>query len=355
MEENDPYRAARRGTAQCLTMALYYITRGNQLSLSISILLPVCTDHNNASPCGTPNGQEAHSRSGSDSSTKKLTARQNSYNDDPYARNERANRPTIRANSYLPYSNHQRDPLAPVPPIYIEDNASIPNDRTISLQVDSFTSTTDDRKLPPTTELGRGVDTTSLSIPTKRRQRHCCMRWRLITLISILVAAVIAVIWYFVWPRVPILALDDAEDTSDPYSWIRDNSDTPKAYNATWSLNMTADNTQNWIPTRIKDMSVIVVNHNTSQQIGSGNTGSLILSPKETQVVTVPLSFLYWNSPNDQTFEDLLSVCYLVKTNDSPMSRPQMLIDLIVTIRIAGIAWSTTQTVSSPEGFTCPT
>ncbi|CDH50712.1 predicted protein [Lichtheimia corymbifera JMRC:FSU:9682] len=327
MEENDPYRAARR-------------------------------DHNNASPCGTPNEQDAaHSRSGSDSSTKKLTARQNSYNDDPYARNERASRPTIRANSYLPYSNHQRDPLAPVPPIYIEDNASIPNDRTISFQVDSFTSSSEDRKLPQAThKLG---DASSLSMPMhskkRRHQGRCCRRWRLITLISVLAAAVIAVIWYFVWPRVPILALDDAEDTSNSYSWIKDNNNTIIAYNATWSLNMTANNDQNWIPTRINNMAVTVINHNTSQEIGSGNSGSLILSPKDTQqVVNIPLKFLYWNGPNDQTFQDLVDVC-LLSTNDVAMSRLRMHIDLIVTIRIAGIAWSSTQIVSPPEGFMCPT
>lgn len=286
-----------------------------------------------------------------------MTARQNSYNDDPYARNERASRPTIRANSYLPYSNHQRDPLAPVPPIYIEDNASIPNDRTISFQVDSFTSSSEDRKLPQAThKLG---DASSLSIPMhakkRRHQGRCCRRWRLITLISVLAAAVIAVIWYFVWPRVPILALDDAEDTSNSYSWIKDNNNTIIAYNATWSLNMTANNDQNWIPTRINNMAVTVINHNTSQEIGSGNSGSLILSPKDTQqVVNIPLKFLYWNGPNDQTFQDLVDVC-LVSTNDVAMSRLRMHIDLIVTIRIAGIAWSSTQIVSPPEGFMCPT
>ncbi|KAI7886008.1 hypothetical protein K492DRAFT_233736 [Lichtheimia hyalospora FSU 10163] len=323
MEENDPYRAARR-------------------------------DHNNASPCGTPNEQDAaHSRSGSDSSTKKLTGRQNSYNDDPYARNERTSRPTIRANSYLPYSNHQRDPLAPVPPIYIEDNASIPNDRTISFQVDSFTSIPEDRKVSGS----RKFEETSLSIPmhSKRRQGRCCMRWRLITLITILAAAVVAVIWYFVWPRIPILAFDDAKDTSDPWSWILDNNNAYKAYNATWSLNMTANNEQNWIPTHINDMAVTVINHNTSQEIGSGNSGSLVLSPKGTQLVNIPLSFLYWNSSSsDQTFEDLVNTC-IVSNNDSPMKRLQMHIDLVVTIHTAGIAWSSTQTVSSPEGFTCPT
>ncbi|CDS05010.1 hypothetical protein LRAMOSA07540 [Lichtheimia ramosa] len=329
----------------------------------------------------------AHSRSASDSSTRRLTTTPvpDLYNneDDPYARNggddsnkrtSRAWATNDRANSYLPYSHHQHDPAAVPAPIYIDDVGSMDEqDRTISLQMDPAQSLSSSRvgatrmnTIQRMQAITEEADAEQAFKKRRRKQRWCCCCggksrrwWRNICIASILTAVIIAVIWYFVWPRVPHLSLMEVDNIDDLNAWQNKKNSTLVSFNATWIVNMTADNTENWIPTHIRNMAVRVVNRDTTKIIGQGDSGTLVLAPRTKQLVTLQLSMYYYApSEDDPTFSDLLSACLVNAQGVSLSGSKQdtgLAIDFLVTTSIAGIAWSTTQNISTPVGFQCPT
>ncbi|KAI7884267.1 hypothetical protein K492DRAFT_234836 [Lichtheimia hyalospora FSU 10163] len=327
----------------------------------------------------------AHSRSASDSSTRRLTTTPvpDLYNsdDDPYARNggddnnkrtSRAWATNDRANSYLPYSHHQRDPTAVPAPIYIDDVGSMDEqDRTISLQMDPAQSLSSSRggatRMNTSQRMQAITEEADAEQAFKRRQQKqrwcCCVGkscrwWRNVCIASILSAVIIAVIWYFVWPRVPQLSLMEVDNIDDLNAWQNLQNSTSVSFNATWIVNMTADNTENWIPTHIRNMAVRVVNRDTEKIIGHGDSGTIVLAPRIKQLVTFHLSMYYYApSEDDPTFSDLLGAC-LVNAQGVSLSGSKkdtgLGIDFLVTTSIAGIAWSTTQNISTPAGFQCP-
>ncbi|CDH51561.1 hypothetical protein RO3G_05470 [Lichtheimia corymbifera JMRC:FSU:9682] len=329
----------------------------------------------------------AHSRSASDSSTRRLTTTPvpDLYNndDDPYARNggddsnkrtSRAWATNDRANSYLPYSHHQRDPAAVPAPIYIDDVGSMDEqDRTISLQMDPAQSLSSSRggatrmntsqRMQAITE---EADAEQAFKRKKRKQRWCCCCcrgksrrwWRNVCIGSILTAVLVAVIWYFVWPRVPQLSLMEVDNIDEFNTWQNPENSTVVSFNATWIVNMTADNTENWIPTHIRNMAVRVLNRDTSKIIGHGDSGTFVLAPRIKQLVTLHLPMYYYApSEDDPTFSDLVSACLVNAKGvslDGSKKDTGLSIDFLVTTSIAGIAWSTTQNISTPAGFQCP-
>lgn len=278
--------------------------------------------------------------------------------EDPYAK--RTSRSDYeRANSYLPYSHHQRDPLAPVAPIYIEERANsflTDKDRTISLQpehTDILTATSDRRPFhalqqPPP----------DLPFTVKRKRKSCWRRRHAIIAIAILVVAIIAVIWYFVWPRVPSFQVAGADDIGTTPTISKDTG----LYNTTWLLILSVDNTANWVPTRIENLAVTVVDRNTSQPFGHGNSGSLVLSPRAKQTVNVTMDIYYQkSSESDQTFYDLYNSCSNFKEYGSVVpvidgeSDKLPAFDFTLDVQISGIAWKTSVGAPTPKGFTCPT
>lgn len=308
----------------------------------------------------TGESEGAHSRSASDSSTKRLTGSPTTMKhytaDDPYARNSdyriKFSEPG-RANSYLPYSHHRHDPLAPVEPILIEDERAntmqTDKDRTISLQPENMT-------LHRPSIITRPESPPPLSFTTKKRRRgrgFCGLPWQSWLLIGILAAVAIALIWYFVWPRVPTLGLLSVDDTSSTGGW----GTNALVYNTTWNVNMTADNSANWVPTRIQQISVSVIDRDTEQEFGQGQLNDFVMQPRsKSGTVAIPVNIFYQaTSTSDQTYKDLYNACGPQEQSLTPQSGQVSLdVDFRVTIRISGIAWSTTTVISAPSNFACP-
>lgn len=305
----------------------------------------------------------AHSRSASDSSTRKLTTADRL--EDPYAKRtsrsdyDQQQQHLQRANSYLPYSHHQRDPLAPVAPIYIEERTTsvlTDKDRTISLQPEhtDVLTTTDERR--PVHALQQPPP--ELPFTVKRKRKTCWRRRHAIFAIAILVAAVIAVIWYFVWPRVPSFEVTDADDVAVAPVISKDTG----IYNTTWRVTLSIDNSANWVPTRIENLLVTVTDRNTSQAFGHGNSGSLVLAPHVKQSTNVTMDIFYnRSSDSDQTFTDLWYYCSNFKQYGSVVpvadgeSDKTPDFDFSVQVQISGIAWKTSVGAPKPKGFNCPT
>lgn len=194
----------------------------------------------------------------------------------------------------------------------------------------------------------------NLSSERRKSKRVCGLRYRSILLMSLLAIAIVVVVWYFVWPRIPNLALDDVDNVGTIQVLT---SSTQKSMSTQWSLNMTVDNTANWVPTRINTIDVIITDDKTQQAFGSGQTGWLVLSPRKKSMISIILDIYYESyNANDTTFQDLYNACG-VQVNSNALSESQqgvLNVTLSVTYHISGIVWPTTKNMHI-NSLICPT
>lgn len=308
-----------------------------------------------------------HSRTASDSSTSRLytgAMSNNDYYEDPYAKQYKKWRSSTvinneRTHSYLPYSHHQRDPDPKSEPVFIEEHTA---PTSTSLGVGSMLpeSTIDQttRKEQTTNSIPDYTDKmTELPEITKRRRkkrRICGLRYRTAAFIVFLCIAVIVVIWYFVWPRIPTLALDAVDNVGNIQ--VSTNT-TKKSVSTNWMLNFTADNSENWVPTRFASIDISITDDKTQLSFGNGSRGSFVLPAQKKTIVPIPMAIYYASEePNDATFQDLYNACGVQVTPNSPFNNQQdgLNVTLHITYHIAGIVWPTTRHVPV-VGLMCPT
>ncbi|KAI7866924.1 uncharacterized protein EV154DRAFT_532422 [Mucor mucedo] len=302
-----------------------------------------------------------HSRTASDSSTSRLYSGQVEFGQDPYANcKKKLKLNEERANSYLPYSHHERDPRQQqsCEPMYIEEENGAPASTTLgmgSILCDTM------MELPASRIKEKQVDTTlsddfGLSTQKRRKRRRtvCGMRYRSLVLICLLFITTVVIIWYFVWPRIPNLALDDVDNLGTIQ--VLTNS-TKKSMSTQWVLNMTADNTANWVPTRINAIDIIITDDKTKESFGTGSSGWLVLPPKKKTMIPVFIDIYYETyNVNDTTFQDLYNACGVQVNSNAPFESKQGVLNvtLSVTYHISGIVWPTTKQMHI-DSLICPT
>lgn len=263
-----------------------------------------------------------------------------------------------RANSYLPYSHHQRDPNQKTEPIYIEEYTA-PASTTLgmgSMLQDSMTDQINMRPSQQTKIPDYNDKMSTLPQMRKRKQKkRCCgLRYRTIVFITLIFIAIIAVIWYFVWPRIPEMTLDDVDNIGSIQ--VVTNT-TEKSMSTSWRLNMTADNSANWVPTHIKSIDVSITDDKTQQSFGNGSTSAIVLPARTKSFVDIPVDIYYASdSANDTTFQDLYNACGVQVTSNMPFENQQdvLNITLHLTYHIAGIVWAYQRQVPF-KGLMCPT
>ncbi|KAI8997676.1 hypothetical protein BDB01DRAFT_752809 [Pilobolus umbonatus] len=280
--------------------------------------------------------------------------------DDPYATAFYNNRRRVttkeeRANSYLPYSHHARDPDQKTTPIYLEDEYTVPASNTLGVG-SILQDNRNDYINPPVADINN-INTTDVlpEISKRKRQRQCCgLNYRLLMFISAIIIAVVVVIWYFVWPRIPTLALDDVDNTG---KIIVSTNTTKKYMSANWLVNMTTANSENWVPTRISSIHFVFIDKSTDQPFGQGSIGSMVLPAKQFSIITFPVEIKYETDDlNDVTFQDLYNACGIQVASPVPFENQQGLLNVAiqVTYKIHGIAWSTHKLIPAPN-LVCPT
>ncbi|KAI9494253.1 hypothetical protein BDB00DRAFT_819425 [Zychaea mexicana] len=284
-----------------------------------------------------------------------------------------------RANSYLPYSNHPPDITQAKTMLYLNEeqdalsslataggggrpppNNFLHSNRLDLLQHDggpsrSMLSATTMSLLFKAAPVRKENTTLSLEIarkkrklsPQQRRRCWCHILFSVITLI-LLTGGLIA---FFCWPRTPHILMDDnAQTMHTPADWGQDNQ---AFLRATWLVNVTFDNSQNWIPTHINYMELYLVDalHQDKQFGMAENT--LTLAPRKSTLLQLVFHISYdAASVNDPTFQNLYNACGPKKLGTPP--------DLAVAIQgqlhIRGLAWSQHVTTTPSTGkFLCPT
>lgn len=343
------------------------------------------------------NGSEfdaVHSRSASDSSTTRLLhtgvstlpslTSNAEFHDDPYASKKKWRSSATsshlqqlqqqqqlqdeRANSYLPYSHHKRDPNQKNEPIYIEEY-SAPASTTLgmgSMLQDSMTdqiirggggngSYQPDRIEDPNHHniTDKMVNLQSEMKKKKRQRKRCCgFTYRTVAFSVSAFLVILALVIFFVWPRIPDLKLIDVDNISS----IAINR-TTKSYSTLWNLNITADNHANWVPTRISSIDFTFVDNETEEHFGNVTAGAMVLPPRADTAFNVTMPIYYESSKvNDTTFQNLYDACGVQVTSNTPSETQQdkLNVTLYVTYHIAGIAWPTRKQMKLND-LVCPT
>lgn len=247
----------------------------------------------------------------------------------------------LRPNSYLPYS-HRRDPgFTPSrshEPLYIEEDMSSiatpdKDGRSATLLQEELPLDNFDSYLDMSSPRSKSAVVFPLStdLPPRNKKRKlpksCCgISFRICIPIWIVLAIVVALVWFFCWPRVPVLTLGDATVKDGP---VWGPNDKP-SLQADWFVNITIDNTANWLPTRINNIAFHVLDTNTQQVVGTGNTNALTLPGRSYQDLNLTVAINYTaTSSTDQTFTDLYGACGPQKMG----APPQLNIDFQVCIK----------------------
>ncbi|KAI8082795.1 uncharacterized protein BX664DRAFT_387938 [Halteromyces radiatus] len=333
-----------------------------------------------------------HSRTASDSSTSRLatngiTYTSREYDDDPYAiskipnNNNNNNKednndihtnnnkiPTVnpyhRANSYLPYSHHQRDPTQQIAPIYVEDDQQQSIQGVGSMLHDTFSvdMTTNEIRRQKTTATSdsekRNKDFLLLIDQQKKKNnvlhRRCYgMTGRNWFIVITTFLVLFTLLMYFLIPRMPTVTFSGA-DTTQRQTWSLDRN----TMTAQWTVNMTLDNSQNWIPLWLQEMYVEVADNDTLTMIGSGMAQPTWLSPRNSQqLINIPINISYTGkNVSDETISDLFATCGPQISLPGPsFTKPELFnITFDIDLRIQGVPWSSHTIIEPSDGIQCP-
>ncbi|ORZ20669.1 hypothetical protein BCR42DRAFT_409250 [Absidia repens] len=327
----------------------------------------------------TTSDQEAiHSRTVSDTSTSRLAANGVPYihhfpsssgelDDDPFAMSRAPNHtfsgttdnsndishktiPQLtplesyqRANSYLPYSHHQRNPAQSMTPIYIEDDKQNTMQGVGSMLQDNLN--VDMAQNEPRRSARNHKQ-------QQQRRRYCGLTLRMWLILVVSFSVVFFLLMFFLIPRMPTVSFSSA-DTKQNQVWSPDKT----ALTAQWYVSMTVDN-PNWIPTRLQKMMVSIEDTDTHKQIGTGMASPQWLSRRNKELIRLPINIAYSSAVNttDETITDLFVICGPRRQSSGPaLVQPELFnITLQIDLSVQGVPWSTHTTLVPPHGIQCP-
>ncbi|KAI9365923.1 hypothetical protein BD770DRAFT_82075 [Pilaira anomala] len=295
------------------------------------------------------------------------------YQQDPYAprqlekkkkkkRNnpQQVDQPEKRANSYLPYTNHNRDPYS-VEPVYLQEEDQLPNFNSPHshngrgpvgsiLQDNIVMDTINDESdyYDNHSDINKKEQILPLSIKKSWWVRLGISGKKLV-FSAFGTLAILVIIWYFVWPRTPTLAFLDAGLKSGGVY-------TPTSMEAVWTVNFTVNNRDNWVPTNINNFAVNVLDGSTGEVFGSGNTNSLKLWPRSIdQTIKVDIYINFTRDATSQTLINLRDACTVINRDQgTPPAKQTLDIRFSVVYYIAGIIWNPVSTFSPLSYFQCP-
>lgn len=212
----------------------------------------------------------------------------------------------------------------------------------------------------------------------KRRKRCCGRRVWVFGGFLVLIAAIVAA--YLVWPRTPLLRIEGASLLSAPQVTETNQGVMVGnvAFQSQWLVNVTVDNRENRVPTRLNRITVLVKDALTGLVIGKGlhddepaSDALVTVLPAQTiSTIQLPIAINYEaRDDSDTTFASLEKACtpqasqtiYDSRTNQTITQQPereQLLLHFWITLDIYALdvfGYKPT-VIATPAtgGFACP-
>lgn len=190
--------------------------------------------------------------------------------------------------------------------------------------------------------------------------------WVFCTFLSLLVLILIT---YFLWPRTPLMRIEGASLAS-PAKVTETRQGVMVgnvAFESEWMVNITVDNRQNHVPTRLVQVQVLAKDALTGLVIGKGlhnddaNPEHIILAPNAISTIQIPIHVDYQARDSaDTTFVDLTKACSPLIPFRSPDSnqREALPLHFWITLHFFGLDWlgykPTVIATPATGGFACP-
>ncbi|KAI8393750.1 uncharacterized protein BYT42DRAFT_609519 [Radiomyces spectabilis] len=190
-------------------------------------------------------------------------------------------------------------------------------------------------------------------VPTSDLKSNRQRLWARVCVFSMFIICVLgAVAAFFCWPRTPLVILGGRADNVAVTRWIPEN--THATMRATWQVNVTLDNRENWIPTHITRLDFALMDSLTLKKFAFGSISSIVLPPR--RLINLPVVFNIDYAPvlmgNDPTMQNLYNACGPQKAG---APSPALNVVLHVAFHIFGIIWVPTVAATPPTGgFLCP-
>ncbi|KAI8970236.1 hypothetical protein BDF20DRAFT_113096 [Mycotypha africana] len=265
-----------------------------------------------------------------------------------------------RAYSYLPYSNHALDlgkATSKKPTdLYVEDDIDNMTITSFHQVVNMLNGEEQQRALTLITDNNNKLLLLQQQQEIKKRgrkprsiflDRRC---WVITTFCCL--GIILSMATYFCWPRLPLFVItsEKLERIGEPADWGPKHQPWLKA---TWELNMTLNNSGNYVQTRVQNIEFILKDKNTHQPFAWSKSGVLQLPAHEKTKVSLLFNVDYEpNSVDDPTFKNLYNAC----GPQMPSEPPALNVTLEVIMHIYGISWATVININSTEvgGLYCP-
>lgn len=207
------------------------------------------------------------------------------------------------------------------------------------------------------------------------KKRGCGRRgWVFFTFLSLIVAVLIA---YFLWPRTPLMRIEGASLTT-PAKITETRQGVMVgnvAFESEWLVNITVDNRQNHVPTRLVQIQALAKDALTGLIIGKGlhnddpNPEHIVLAPNAISTIQLPIRVDYQaRDSTDTTFVDLSKACspqHMIPFNTPENSvstnanqREALPLHFWITLHFFGLDWlgykPTVIATPATGGFACP-
>ncbi|CAO3631654.1 unnamed protein product [Cunninghamella echinulata] len=329
-----------------------------------------------------------HNRSNAPPPPVTYTSSEYSYKEDPYSPKHYHSRPSTPSTTQVKNHHHnQNHAISTQQPEYYndDDDGYQPNNSNSYLlypqqhqqhhgrgSYDQYPSYSEqDDYIPPfappppaTTnnnkiETSFDIDSDSKKNKFQQFREKGCKMWVSVVFVFIII---VAIVWYFVWPRLFTLSFVSASlNTDTEYNWImvnNNNTDSqqqqlPAGVTAQWNISLNANNADNWVPTQVQDLYMEIINIGTGITFGKGHSGSLVLPAKSYQTIYFNVSIDYHPLKIDDTLRDLLNACYHNGSTSSNTPSQGLRVVLDITYYIRGIAW-TSRAHNRVSQLACP-
>jgi hypothetical protein len=147
----------------------------------------------------------------------------------------------------------------------------------------------------------------------KTDDRYCgCLSPRIAVFTAFTSLALLGVLLYFVIPRVPAIAMQ----TVTPLVAVPNGGGMvthlrPTNFSMDMKVNLRADNTGGWIPTKVKKMDMVVYDITTAKKVGTGTLFDQSFPGRKRTTFQFPVSFAYGsiNATGDATWLHWINAC----------------------------------------------
>jgi hypothetical protein len=192
--------------------------------------------------------------------------------------------------------------------------------------------------------------------------------WVFCTFISLIVLVLVS---YFLWPRTPLMRIEGASLTT-PAKITETKQGVMVgnvAFESEWLVNITVDNRQNHVPTRLVQVQILAKDALTGLVIGKGlhnddpNPEHIVLAPNAISTIQIPIRVDYQaRDSTDTTLVNLSKACSpqqsIPVNTHSSHQRESLPLHFWITLHFFGLDWlnykPTVIATPATGGFACP-